>query len=264
MKLDKMDEVKKELKILAESLIKRMRLDLTSLAEDGMSISSMEENPDDAVHEVRAMTSRKWIALPRNLRLSTRPRPPLNPDGSRPRIFARISKSCIMPSLVFNLCSSVELLAERLTEEALLPLFRKLHPEKSGWNLSLVNVCGTNISLTAGSGRDEVGRDIGKMFNRQENVLKAWKLEPIDVESKRHGAEEEQSDEAEASSSIKLDTTLLGSEDASLLTQDSINEKDSWDNEDEVRNLGDECGICGSVMPPYAMVAHERFHALSD
>ena len=265
MKLDRIDEVERELKTLAGSLIKRMRLDLTSLAEDDdIATLSMDENANSVAQKAPVATSRKWIALPRSLRLSTRPRPPLNADGSRPRIFARISKSSSMPSLVFSLGLTVESLAERLTEEALMPLFRRLHPEKSGWNLSLVNVCATNMSLTASASKNGVGRDIGEMFSRQENALKECRCEDIEVKTQCHGAVEERSGEPEASEYPKLSPGLLGSEDIGALAQDKNNEVDSWNNEDELGDVGDACRVCGFLMPPYAMVAHERFHALPD
>ena len=257
--------------MLAKSLLKRMRLDLTTLVEDDDPGTHLEGGSDeDVIPEASTLPSRSWIALPRALRLSTRPRPPLNPDGSRPRLFNRISKSGSMPSFISNLTVSIDSLAERLVEEALMPLFRKLHPEKSGWNLSLVNVCATSMSLTASDGGKGAGRDIGKMFSKQEDKLKEWKIDDVDVAPSDHSDQEEdiQEDveprECDPTHTPSGDHTLNGSEDLPPLTQSSTNDDDTWDNEDDIHNQGDVCKVCGAVMPSYAMVAHERFHAMPD
>jgi len=49
-----------------------------------------------------------------------------------------------------------------------LALFRRLHPEKSGWNLSLLNIAVTNMVDIAGDRKQN--RDIGSMFQKQESV----------------------------------------------------------------------------------------------
>lgn len=167
--------------MLARSLIKRMRLDLTSTMEDEGIAMTSEADDEDSIHIDSASTTRRWIAHPKTLRLSTRPRPPLNPDGTRSRTFNRISKSTNMPTFVFGLTHDVGTLAEKLVAETLVPLFRKLHPEKSGWNLSLVNLCVTNMSLAASDGKDGAGRDIGRMFKKQDDVLREWKIEDVDM-----------------------------------------------------------------------------------
>ncbi len=268
MRLDHIQEVRKELRLLAGSLIKRMRLDFTSLTEDNDLIAQPEVRVDDSEQqEASTSSSRKWIALPRTLRLSTRPRPPLNSDGSRSRSFTRISKSGGMPSFVLNLAASVDYLAERLVEEALMPLFRKLHPEASGWNLSLVNVCATNMASAASDDKNGAGQDIGKMFSRQEHTLKEWRVDDIDVPPSDYEDDERHLEEGEKHDSIDfhvLDRTGLGSEDMRSLTQESVNDNEAWDSDEDMRDAGDACKVCGAVMPPYAMVAHERFHALPD
>ena len=225
---------------------------------------------DEEIPETSIIPSRRWIALPRALRLSTRPRPPLNPDGTRPRLFNRISKSGSMPSFVSNLTVSIDSLAERLVEEALMPLFRKLHPEKSGWNLSLVNVCATSMSLTASDAGSGAGRDISKMFSKQEDRLREWKIDDVDVAPSDHSEEETdiqedlKPEEFDSTYTPSLDHTLNGSEDLPPLTQTSTHNDEAWDNEDDIHNQGDVCKVCGAIMPPYAMMAHERFHDLPD
>ncbi|KAI0426519.1 DNA/RNA polymerase [Xylaria sp. FL1042] len=79
---------------------------------------------------------------------------------------------------------SCEDLASRLVTESLLPLFRRLHPSRSGGglNLALLNICVTNMVLVArdesgsGSGSSVAapGRDIGRMFRTQEDKLREW------------------------------------------------------------------------------------------
>lgn len=254
-----------------------MRLDLTSLVNDGDEGIALDgEEEEDLASDTKATASRRWIAHPKTLRLSTRPRPPLNPDGTRSRTFTRISKSSSMPSFVLSLVQDITVLAERFVEEVLLPLFRKLHPETSGWNLSLVNICATNMSMTASEGKAGVGRDIGRMLKRQKDVLKDWKIADVDVppsddepdkpdEQGNRQIEQDHSGqfERESSSHVSLDHTGLGSEDALASTQGSSFGDEVWDSEGDENQLGDKCGLCGATMPFFAMVAHERFHSLS-
>lgn len=257
--------------MLAGSLIRRMRLDLTApLDEDDLTMVPKEDD-DSTVHDASILPAQRWVAVPRTLRLSTRPRPPLNPDGSRSRTFTRISKSGNMPSWIFSLTVSVEILVEKLLEESLLPLFKKLHPEKSGWNLSLVNICATNMSLTAGDGKDGAGRDIGRMFRRQKEVLKDWKMDDVDVAPSDEQVEEHRWREDNLNhrehQNAEYQTqgcSPLGSEDTRSLTQESCSENDVWDSDDGMRNVGDSCNVCGALMPPFAMAAHERFHTILD
>ena len=265
-----MEQIKKVLGMLSESLIKRMRLDLTSLVDDGDLGVPLDERYGESAIDANATASRRWIAHPKTLRLSTRPRPPLNPDGTRSRSFARISKSSPMPSSIFNLSQSVTVLAERFVEENLLSLFRKLHPEKSGWNLSLVNLCATNMSMTASKGNAGVGRDIGTMFKRQRVVLEDWKttdvaVTPSDPELDDCQVEQDNIDETEreVSSPSLPDHAGLGAEDAFQSPQGSSSGNEMWDSEVEENDLGEMCYECGATMPSFAMVAHERFHSLA-
>jgi DNA polymerase iota len=175
-----------------------------------------------------------------------------------------------MPNFVFGLKTDVEALAERLVKEALLPLFRKLHPEKSGWNLSLVNVAATSM-VNAASEKGGVGRDISKMFKRQDDVLKQWKVYDIS------GAEQtKQEEHVGMSTEALLDKGVRprvsysdhrgGSEDAPTASQeDDFALADQWESEDEDMADGDSyrCDECGGIMPVFAMGAHARWHAQS-
>lgn len=136
-RLDRFEAVKHELVKLASSLLRRMRIDLTESTDTGAC---------------------RWRAYPRTLRLSSRLR---TSDPANPYL-PRSSRSAPLPSFVFNLEDRVEALAERLVLEHILALFRRLHPEKHGWALSLLNIAVTNLA----DGVDQ-NRDIGALFRRQ-------------------------------------------------------------------------------------------------
>lgn len=278
IRLDTIDEVLKELGLLARSLIRRMRIDL--LDEDDLEPTAAEMPPENAL----PTDSRRWLAHPRKLRLSTRPRPAPNPNGSRNRSFGRISRSGPLPNFVFSLFDSIDAIADKLVAEALVPMFRKLHPEKSGWNLSLVNLAVTNMADAAsdkGNGAKVIGRDIGNMFRRQEDFLKEWKVEDRGVPpEKRSSDETELAEEGntleeliekqlqplqEQSIGRSPDRARHGSEDYLCATQDSTLDRD-WDSSDESMLEGDaaNCDVCGSRIPLFAIAAHERFHSAGE
>lgn len=267
-----MEDVKRELLLLAGSLIRRMHLDLISNVDESDNAGSRNEKMSarSGNHEVSSC----WIAHPRTLRLTTRPRLPLNPDGTRVKTFARISKSCNMPSIIFSKSRSVEYIAEKIVLEALIPLFRKLHPEHSGWNLSLINICATNMSLVTSDDKGGAGRDISRMFKRQEDVLEGWQIEDVDVapdtnmelqqtENMAYAVEE-----SKAATNKPQDDHPDGSDDKNMAIQGSIFENDHdddvWDTEADAPGQGEACKTCGAIMPDFAMTAHDRFHALPD
>ncbi|KAI1111402.1 hypothetical protein F5Y14DRAFT_454050 [Nemania sp. NC0429] len=192
-------EVVRELQALATSLIRRMRVDLTEPDLDAPPPSS---------------NTPRWLAYPKTLRLSTRTKPKQSapPSGAGATAtgvqvpsFNRSSRSAPLPSFVFQLppqpastttatstSTSVsspspstpslltcEDLASRLVTDSLLPLFRRLHPERGGWGLALLNVCVTNMVPVAAAGADSgagagAARDIGRMFRTQEDKLREW------------------------------------------------------------------------------------------
>lgn len=208
--LDTFESVKKELITLSTSLIRRMRVDLTE--KDGSDI--------------------QWRAHPRTLRLSTRPKPTVS--GTRAYSVNRVSRSAPLPQYVFSLDESVDAIGERLAQDLVVSMFRKLHPEKSGWSLNLLNIAVTNMVESAGEGKQSSGRDIKQMFQQQDTVLKEWKVpEPIPAHP-------------------DLDPTAH--EDDTM-----------WEESD-----GDEailsvmCGICGASIPHFAQVAHEVYHSAGE
>ncbi|KAJ5478173.1 hypothetical protein N7530_003682 [Penicillium desertorum] len=173
-RLDTLEGVRRELVVLSRSLIRRVRTDLLDTSD--------ESAPQG-----------RWRAHPRTVRLSTRPRP--SPDsGGRSYNSSRISRSAPLPPFIFNLDENIDALAERLVRESLFSMFRKLHPEKTRWNLSLLNVAVTNMVESAGDQKQNSGRDIGKMFRQQETVLRDWAVrEPESSDMPLPGSPEIQS-----------------------------------------------------------------------
>jgi DNA polymerase iota len=127
-------------------------------------------------------------------------------------------------------------------KETLIGMFRKLHPEKAGWNLSLVNLAVTNMAETAGNSKTANGRDIGNMFKRQEDVLRDFRVADVDeaAETDAWGAGTEWKERGEE-------------------LKDETGTHDDWENEEEEED-GEVCGDCGMRLPSFAMVAHRRFH----
>jgi DNA polymerase iota len=259
IRLDTLSEVTKELRMLAISLLNRMHTDLVEHEEDSNQTSANSTATNSTY-------CKRWLAHPKTIRLSTRPRPPQNGDGSRNRSFARISKSAPMPSFVFSFKDDVEAIVERLINETLLPLFRRLHPEKNGWNLSLVNIAAANMA-DAASAKGGIGRDIAKMFRQQDDVLKQWRIEEDDGVVGREKQNDRVAGVEEDDNLVQpplLPSLSIGSEDIPTSSQQS---KGSvvceWDSEDE--HMGDSdsylCEVCGALMPLFAQFAHERFHA---
>lgn len=250
VRLDSPDRVHQELLLLSKSLIKRMRADLTE-DEEASEVSSPSHDPSKR---------QRWLALPKTLRLSTRPRPPADPDGTRARASQRISRSIPAPTLLNSLGESVEDLAQKLVSQYLMSLFRRLHPEKSGWDLSLINIAVTNMVETAGMA---TGRDISKMFKNQDSNLRDWKIEDIDVPP-----DQEMENVSSTGSPNYLLERSHGSEDQVPLSQASQASyfQGGWDEEDDDagESLDLTCPFCQAKMPSFAMAAHLRFHEAED
>ena len=259
-----MTAVTRELTLLTCSLIKRMRLDLMIDVEDDTVFDG------DVPSSEALITSKCWSAHPRILRLTTRPRPPRNPDGTRPRIFNRISKSCTMPSIIFSHKHSIESIAEKVVRSSLLPLFRQLHPEESGWDLSLVNLCAANMALAGTDSKEGAGRDIGRMFRRQDDVLREWKVVDTDlaqIQPRDLAKKTFKISEPEQPCNRDIGSSRHGSEDIDRSTQDSGVTDDGWNNDADTADIGQAypvCPVCLAQMPAFAVAAHHRFHSLPD
>jgi DNA polymerase iota len=264
-RLDTMAQVYKELRMICTTLLKRMRVDL--LEDDGdegdLHSGDLPHALDpQPVSYVTPIASKRWIANPKTIRLTTRPRPPMNLNATRSRALNRISRSGPLPNFVFNLHEGIDVLVEKLVQETLVPMFHKLHPEKQGWNLSLMNVGVTNMVETATDDGTGGGRDIGRMFKRQEEVLKEWKVEDKDIPP-----------DAIADPEIEIVTTdRLGPEaqaepsagnDALYSVRNTVDE-DVVEWEDEESEVSSKCHACGAGIPPFAMAAHQLYHTLGD
>ncbi|KAJ5202697.1 hypothetical protein N7449_004776 [Penicillium cf. viridicatum] len=213
-RLDTLERVRRELVVLSRSLIRRVRTDLLDMSDD-------------------TAPQGRWRAHPRTLRLSTRPRLPPDLGTGRTHSYNRISRSAPLPPFIFNLDENIDALAERLVRESVFSMFRKLHPEKSGWNLSLLNVAVTNMVETAGDQKQNSGRDIGKMFRQQETVLKDWTVQ-----------------EPESS-----DVPRLSEGSPEIQSQSD----DGWDDDEPLGSV--DCPICGVSIPYFAQLAHQIYHS---
>ncbi|KAL9618988.1 MAG: hypothetical protein Q9160_006382 [Pyrenula sp. 1 TL-2023] len=241
IRLDTIEEVRKQLLTLSRRLIERMHIDLT-------------EEDEEVAEQLR-----RWLAHPRTLRLSTRPRPPLNADGTRSRTFKRISRSCPTPSFIFSLSENIDSLAEKLVTETIMPSFRKLHPEKSGWNLSLVNIAVANMVETASETVTGRGRDIGRMFRNQEEVLKDWQVTTDSTSSDEEGAE---TNEGCISPALEESSVAHISDEAEKPIE--AGSEAGWESDEDERGSSQRCDTCNAVLPAFAMAAHKRFHLIPD
>ncbi|KAI1826903.1 hypothetical protein F4861DRAFT_495611 [Xylaria intraflava] len=228
-------EVSRELLALATSLIRRMRVDLTE------ADASPETPPKP-----------RWLAHPRTIRLSTRTKP----KTSEAQTFSRASRSAALPSFVFQLPHpATEDVAERLVTESLLPLFRRLHPERGGgWNLALLNICVANMAAVASGESRAPGRDIGHMFRAQGEALREWTVYDSLPASVAPGRDVD----ADAAWGHAGGDMRTGGEEGTSLV-----DEDAWEELGDV--LGSPtCRVCGRAVPAFAMAAHERFHAMGE
>ncbi|KAI5303815.1 hypothetical protein KEM56_007165 [Ascosphaera pollenicola] len=254
--LERADDLRRELYTLSLRLIGRMHVDLTTSRGTG----SGEQK-------------RQWLARPRTLRLSTRSRMPPSSTPNTPRSSSfnsmhRTSRSCPMPQFIFSFQQNVESLADALVKEALLPLFRKLHPLGKAWKLSLLNVAATNIvvaqapflsqpSAPSDRRRDlsAAGRDIASMFWGMQAKVDG---NPSGLVASHEAMMTGHGDETDV-------TTTTHAEDfESAHATDSCHD-DGWisDSEDAVTS-DQQCEICRTHIPSFAADAHKKFHQFSD
>lgn len=284
-------EVVRELRALATSLVRRMRVDLTE--------ADLHSSPNN---------TQRWLAYPKTLRLSTRtkpkqPIPPSSTSGTTAGVevpnFNRSSRSTPLPSFVFHLpphptststsapspslsTSSLtcEEVASRLVTDSLLPLFRRLHPERGGWNLALLNVCVTNMVPVAGAGEASAARDIGRMFRAQEGKLREWTVydtspapaaevaervgrhvaEGLVMEMEQEDEEEETAEETEEGGDLRYHIAAARSSGSGSSLLDDEGDDDIWEERDELDSQ--RCQVCGHAIPIFALAAHQRFHSM--
>ncbi|RAK82736.1 putative DNA polymerase iota [Aspergillus fijiensis CBS 313.89] len=240
-RLNTLEDVRKKLASLTASLLRRMRTDLT---EQDLEVDA---GPDQLVHSLEPVekSSTRWLARPRTLRLSTRLRNS-GTEGVRPA--HRTSRSEPLPAYVFALDETIDALAERLVHDSLLSMFRKLHPEKSGWDLQLMNVAVTNMVEGAGDRKQSSGRDIGKMFQTQRTGTKEFP----------------DAQYADVPISETKETIAEFRPEASHNVDHPVGDV-AWEESDEEEGmLCIACDICGASIPHFAREAHVLYHAAPD
>ncbi|KAF7592858.1 hypothetical protein BBP40_012337 [Aspergillus hancockii] len=251
--LNTLDEVRRELVSLAVSLIRRMRTDLTEKDHDVDPGRGRAHNASAS----RETPKVRWVARPRTLRLSTRPRPLPTSNGARAHNLNRISRSTPLPQYIFHLNASIDALAEQLVHEHVMSMFRKIIPERAGWDIRLLNIAVTNMVDAAGERKQSNGRDIEKMFQKQDM---GHRLEPP-VLLKRVSAEADKQ---------HVGVPNLSSNDTSSNSQVTMGfERSQYENGDDawVESDDDEdmscvaCASCGALIPHFALVAHEMYHS---
>lgn len=240
-------EVERELLKLATSLLRRMHIDLTEADEPGQDSPGSVEGPKRT----------RWLAHPKTLRLSTRPK--TSPNEGTPYNWGRASRSQPLPTYVFHDIDR-ETIVGRLVKEALFPMFFQLNPEKSeGWNIGMINICVANMTLTATEDAAGSGRDISRMFKRQDEVLREFRV--YDDRSETPSKLAKVANTGEDSESIGLDLLVADSEDMDLGDDyASESESEAWGDHDGSQ----ACPRCGHYLPEFALSAHQRYHALEE
>lgn len=246
--LNTMAETEREMLKLGASLLRRMHVDLTEDDDDVESRSIY--GPKTAMPGPRKKMT--WLAHPKTLRLSTRPKTSYS-DG-KPYNWGRTSRSQPLPTFVFSTISSElssEAIVARLVKEALMPMFTAINPDADGWNIGMINICVANMVPTAAEpGATGSGRDISTMFRMQEDVLREFRVY----------------DEGDVNLPDNDDTAQNYPEPLQISYPDNHTESftdmesDTWDDLDGSQ----ECGSCGHSIPPFAMAAHQRYHELDD
>ncbi|EEP80250.1 conserved hypothetical protein [Uncinocarpus reesii 1704] len=252
--VDNLQSVRNELLPLTRKLLRRMHADLTE-DEEGEELTTGHATVQAGRH-LPVKRKKRWLGCPRTLRLSTRSRPPSLPDVGHQLHSNRISKSCPMPRFVFSFSETVEALAERLVEDTIVPLFRRLHPDKSGYKLSLINIAATNMMECAGSENSGVGQDIGAMFRNQgprptqfSNLpaVCSHRVTESHFDNQHHGLKHVVDGEVDQTRG-----------DAAVLEWTSDEDGES----ENSATPHDECTICGAFIPWFAVQAHSIYHSV--
>jgi DNA polymerase iota len=272
--LNNSSEISREMSFIAASLLRRMHIDL--LDDDAPTA----QNQTQAATQTPLPSTKRWLACPRTIRLTTRPY--TSPTDGKPYNWARTSRSAPLPSFVFNQSMSSEEIVEKLVVETLLPLFFKLNPAPKGWNTGLINVCVTNMAGPAVS--QGWVRDIGAMFRRQDDVLREFTVYDNGgaPSFEREGAQEEKGPEVvvvdvgcglrgEQGGGMEVGDVHLaeagGDGEGRGLDEDQVFESDgAWDEyrgQTSSQEEGSErCPLCRRFLPVFALAAHERYHSM--
>ncbi|TPX09542.1 uncharacterized protein E0L32_009285 [Thyridium curvatum] len=233
--LNEPGEILRELRKLSHSLLRRMHVDL---------VVDNIESP-----------GQRWVARPKTLRLTTRPKTSM--AEGRPYNFQRCSRSQALPNFAFSLVLERGEIVDKLVDECLLPMFRRLNPgQDKGWNTGLLNICVANMVFTGSDDATGSGRDISVMFRRQEETLKqftAYDDSPRPVQGQDGDGQDDGRDAQES--------RALESQEQEVAWDDSNQsdlEDDGWCGWDGA----ELCPQCGRLLPTFAISAHQRFHIL--
>lgn len=240
-------EVERELSKLAASLLRRMHVDLAEEDDDALAQTPVPTNAGGQAPRER----RRWLAHPKTLRLSTRPKTPYS--DAKPYNWGRASRSQPLPTFILWSSTSTEndAVVGRLVKETLLPMFFALNPDKGGWNIGMINICVANMVPTAAEpGAAGSGRDISQMFKKQEDVLREFRVRDKDD----FRAQEMVMTQEPASAECSEDGMDLEGADY------TDPEPETWSDLDGAQ----ACDRCGHNIPPFAMAAHERYHEFED
>jgi DNA polymerase iota len=242
-------EVEHELSKLAASLLRRMHVDLTEADQPGRGSAGQTEGPKRT----------KWLAHPKTLRLSTRPK--TSPNQGTPYNWGRASRSQPLQTFVFHDIAH-EVIVRRLVKEALFPMFLQLNPAKAeGWNIGMINICVANMTLTATDDTAGNGRDISQMFKKQDEVLREFRL--YDDGSHTPPKVAQVPNTGEQNDKIGLDILVADGVDmefADGYASESESGFEAWGN----REGSQACPRCGHYLPDFALTAHQRYHALEE
>ncbi|PSR93647.1 hypothetical protein BD289DRAFT_459598 [Coniella lustricola] len=258
-------EIEREMTKLAASLLRRLHVDLTEEVEETQGDGAATAQADDLIPleaDTACSKRRKWLAHPKTIRLSTRPKTSYS-DG-KPYNWGRASRSQPLPTFIFSRSSSSlndTALVARLVKETLLPMFLALNPDKGGWNIGMINICVANIIPTAGDpGAAGCGRDISQMFRKQEDVLREFRVHDDDDHDGKNAASQVDQGSSPRSSDHNAAPVSDNSRECQYSTEITDDEPEGWG--DLEGSLS--CQYCGHMIPPFAVAAHERYHEFED
>ena len=259
-RLDTLEKVEYELHKLSRSLIARMYLDLGEPLEDDDGLLPKTSFVGAVTRpKVKDATilGHRWLAIPRNLRLSTRLNADYNPEGIQLRSSNRVSRSVPFPPFVLSQGNPQDL-SLRLVKDVILPMFKKLHHEQ--FEISLINVAAVNIIATPYDGRHSKGQDISRMFKQQGTIPRELSIDNSNTSRN--------TDVIYIASSFRKDIGVPsgGGRTVDMTENQSNNlvnyntDAGLWSDDDLQLRLGDTCKLCGATMPDFAKEAHLRFH----
>jgi DNA polymerase iota len=224
--LTEMDEIRSELRKLTGHLLERMRLDL--------------------------LDEERWLARPRTLRLSTRPK--TLPAEDKPYNYARKSKSQPLPSFVLNAKASIDELVDRLLDPLLLPMFFQMTPEKRSRRVGMLNVCVTNMVPTGTEDGSGLGRNISSMLRGQDEALRQWTVydaEPPNTAAARPDVDVREGEDKEVGAAAEED--WIDERENALIDRPPTDD-----------DALERCHLCGHFFPGFAAAAHARYHSIEN